>query len=98
MPGFREVWRCSRCGNLLALGGSLDGRCSRCGTDLHACAQCAAFDSTARFECVKPVEARVTPKDARNDCGLFEPRVTVERETGSTGPTDARKAFDDLFG
>jgi hypothetical protein len=23
--------------------------------------------------------------------------VRVERETGSTAPTDARKAFDDLF-
>jgi hypothetical protein len=97
MPGFREVRRCTRCGE--PVGGEIaaDTQCSRCGTDLHACIQCAAFDSGSRFECLKPVPARVAPKDARNTCELFEPRVTVERETGSTGPTGARKAFDDLF-
>jgi hypothetical protein len=39
----------------------------------------------------------VSPKDARNSCPLYEPRTTVERETKSTAPTSARKAFDDLF-
>jgi hypothetical protein len=45
------------------------------------------------------VPARISPKDARNECALFEPRTTVERETGSTasGPSSARQAFDDLF-
>jgi hypothetical protein len=33
----------------------------------------------------------------RNSCELFHPTVRVERETGSTAPTSARKAFDDLF-
>jgi hypothetical protein len=55
------------------------------------------FDTGAAFECQKPVPARVSPKDARNTCELFEPRTTVERETKSTAPTSARKAFDDLF-
>jgi hypothetical protein len=40
---------------------------------------------------------RVSPKDVRNTCALFEPRTTVERETKSAAPTSARSAFDDLF-
>lgn len=97
MPGFREVARCARCGEDLAPDVAPDSRCRRCGADLHACAQCASFDAGARFECLQPIPARVSPKDARNDCAYFEPRVTVERETKSSGPPDARKAFDDLF-
>jgi len=43
--------------------------------------------------------ARVSPKDVRNACALFEPQRRFERETGSTasGPPSARQAFDDLF-
>ena len=95
MPGFRQVVRCSQCGNLLSQDG--DERCMRCGADLHTCAQCAHFDTGARFECTEPVPSRVSPKDVRNTCEHFDPRVTVERETGSTAPSSARKAFDDLF-
>ncbi|MBI2835592.1 MAG: hypothetical protein HYX76_14315 [Acidobacteria bacterium] len=97
MPGFHDVVRCARCGNLLDRTIVLDARCARCGADTHSCAQCAYFDSGARFECQQPITVRVSPKDARNACTLFEPRVTVERETRSAGPTTARKAFDDLF-
>jgi hypothetical protein len=99
MPGFREVVRCARCGNELtaAVVWSPEGRCNRCGTDLHACAQCANFDTSAAFECQKPVPVRISPKDARNACESFEPRTTVERETKSAAPTSARQAFDDLF-
>ncbi|PYR79632.1 MAG: hypothetical protein DMF86_03045 [Acidobacteria bacterium] len=101
MPGFREVTRCARCGNELtvAIASSPTGQCARCGADLHTCAQCVHFDTSAPFECQQPVPARVSPKDARNDCGLYEPRTTVERETTSStsGPQSAKKAFDDLF-
>ena len=99
MPGFREVVKCVRCGNELtvATAWSAEGTCARCGSDLHSCAQCAHFDTSAPFECQKPVPARVSPKDARNQCPFFEPRTTVERETKSAPPSSARKAFDDLF-
>ena len=99
MPGFREVVRCARCGGELtvAIAWSADGRCERCGAELHACAQCVSFDSGAAFECQKPVPVRISPKDTRNQCALYEPRTTVERETRSVAPTSARKAFDDLF-
>ena len=55
------------------------------------------FDTSAAFECQRPIQVRVSPKDARNTCAEFEPRTTVERETKSVAPTSARKAFDDLF-
>lgn len=92
-----EVLRCARCGNRLALPVKSGSRCPRCGVDLHACVQCASFDTSARFECTQPIPVRVAPKDAGNDCAFFSPRTTVERQTGTQGPTSARQAFDDLF-
>jgi ribosomal protein S27E len=99
VPGFREAVRCNRCGNELTVAAawSADSTCTRCGADLHACAQCSYFDTSAAFECQKPIAARISPKDARNTCLEFEPRTTVERETKSAAPNSARKAFDDLF-
>lgn len=115
MPGFREVVKCVRCGYELtvATAWSTDGACKRCGSALHTCAQCANFDTSAAFECHKPVRARISPKDVQNACVEFEPRTTVERVTtsnggpnasstnGSSGATGgssrARQAFDDLF-
>jgi hypothetical protein len=97
MPGFRDVARCTRCGNLLTGAVEPDARCSRCGVDLHSCVQCSSFDSGSRFECTQPIPARISPKDSRNTCTLFAVRVTVERETGSSRPPEARNAFDDLF-
>ena len=97
MPGYREVFRCSQCGAVIAEEVGLQSRCPRCGTDLHACAQCTSFDPGSRFECMQPVTARITPKNAKNACTLFAPRTTVERETTAPRTDDARKAFDDLF-
>jgi hypothetical protein len=98
MPGYRHVVRCSQCGAIVAGEVGLDSRCLKCATDLHACSQCASFDPGSRFECMQPtLQARVTPKNARNSCSLFESRTTVERETTSPRPDTARKAFDDLF-
>lgn len=103
MPGFREVVKCARCGTELtvATAWSATGQCPRCQAALHSCAQCTHFDTSAPFECQKPIAARVSPKDARNECPHFEPRTTVERETKSStqpsSPSNAKKAFDDLF-
>lgn len=97
LPGFREVIRCSRCGQELSPPIGTLATCPRCRAALHCCAQCVHFDTSARFECTQPIPARISPKDAANDCTFFEARVTVERETKSSGPADARKAFEDLF-
>jgi len=96
-----EVFRCARCGNRLALQVAQGEACSQCGVPLHSCVQCVSFDTSARFECSQPaLAARVAPKDTVNDCALFAPRTTIERQTGTEGPrgtTTARQAFDDLF-
>ena len=95
-----EVFRCSRCGNRLALPVEADARCGKCGVDLHSCVQCASFDTSARFECTQPLTARISPKDEKNSCTLFAARTTIERQTGTPGPQggpSARRAFDDLF-
>ena len=97
MPGFKQTVRCTRCGNVVGTDIRQDSRCARCGVDLWACIHCQSFDSGARFECREKLAARIAPKDERNQCELYHPTVRVERETGSTAPTDARKAFDDLF-
>jgi hypothetical protein len=88
------------------------GNCPKCSSSLHCCKQCAHFEPSTRFQCLKPVPARVTPKDTVNDCELFSARVTVAREVASGAahssnpsasaqaprtPADARAAFDNLF-
>jgi hypothetical protein len=97
MPGFRHVVRCAQCGAVVEEDIGYNSRCPRCGTELHACSQCESFDPGSRFECMKPVTARVSPKNTANSCALFGPRTTVERETTTPRVDDARKAFDDLF-
>ncbi len=97
MMAFREKVRCAACGATLQAGITIDSRCPKCSADLHTCRQCASFDPGARFECTKPIPARITKKQARNTCELFAPRTVVERETSSTGPIDARQAFENLF-
>ena len=98
-----EVFRCSRCGNLLALPVEASGRCGKCGVALHSCIQCSFFDTSARFECGQTaLTARVSPKDEMNTCAHFTPRTTVERQTStpaqqSPASNSAKKAFDDLF-
>ena len=97
LPGFREVFRCKRCGNIEAPDVASLSKCGQCGSDLHSCSNCESFDPGATFECRQVILARVSPKDGANTCDKFMPRHTVERETGSTAPVSSRKAFDDLF-
>ncbi|MEQ1756784.1 MAG: hypothetical protein ABL986_00570 [Vicinamibacterales bacterium] len=97
MPGYREVVRCTQCGNVMPPDVGFDTRCSRCGTEAHTCAQCTSFDPSSTFECMETIPARISPKNTRNGCTLFMPRTTVERETTAPRTDSARKAFDDLF-
>ena len=61
------------------------------------------FKHTIRCtRCGNVLSAEVAHDSRCNRCGVdlwacIHPTVRVERETGSTAPTDARKAFDDLF-
>jgi hypothetical protein len=99
VPAFEQTMKCTRCGTEIAGYSSADATCSRCGTALHSCIQCASFDPGSRFQCMQAVPAAVTPKDTPNTCTLFEPRVQLERQTTSTreGTTSVKDAFDKLF-
>lgn len=97
MMAFGESVKCASCGAKAPSVISLDSTCSNCRAELHTCRQCTYFDPSARFECSKPITARIVNKSARNACELFAPRTVVERQTGSGAPTDARQAFANLF-
>src|SRR6202142_225272 len=104
--------RCYNCSTTLLPGTVFDGPCPKCGAQLHCCRECSHFEPSTRFQCNKPVPARIPVKDRANGCSLFPPRVTVAREAsfpqGSRMPanintppprnaSDARDAFDRLF-
>jgi hypothetical protein len=113
MVGTVTRARCSNCGAVLAPGFDPNGQCPRCKFELHSCKQCRFFDTAAQFECTQPIPERISPKDAKNDCKFYEFRMTIEKDTAPTSyaqkpsqlaatpapgsPTDARKAFEDLF-
>jgi len=102
MPAFREVTRCNLCGTQIRIevnGITFEDQCPKCQSDLHTCKNCVSFDPGARFQCRKPITERIAKKDIRNQCELFEPRKTVERETSNAAPEakDPRSAFDKLF-
>ena len=99
LPGTRAVSRCTQCGTVLQ-GVAPEGRCPKCGFELHSCKQCTYFDPGSRFECMQPVKERIAKKDERNECTFYEIRVTREKETStpvSARPNDARAMFDSLF-
>ena len=99
MLGRRTVSRCAACGAVLPVATASLEQCPHCPAALHACRQCTHFDTGRRFECAQPIPERVADKSARNDCGCFALRVTVERDASpdSTRPRDVRRGFDDLF-
>ncbi len=97
MMPFGELVKCAACGAKVPPNINVDSSCPKCNADLHTCRQCTYFDPSARFECRKPIAARIVNKITRNTCELFSPRTVVERETSSGAPTDARQAFAKLF-
>ncbi|HEY1946421.1 MAG TPA: hypothetical protein VGG97_05410 [Bryobacteraceae bacterium] len=105
--------RCYNCTTTLLPDIHFDSICPKCKVALHCCKQCVHFDSSTRFQCLKPIPVRIPVKDQANTCELFSPRVTVARDALPSGPaarvqessvntaprnaTDARAAFDSLF-
>ena len=97
--------RCFNCSTALPAGADFPETCPKCRTALHCCKQCAYFEPSTRFQCLKPVPVRIAVKDGANDCTLFKPRVTVARDSamapvpvGSNGPAanaQAPRSADD---
>src|SRR5579862_6705508 len=78
--------RCFNCSTALPSDVDWKGKCPKCGVALHCCKQCAHFEPSTRFQCLKPIPARIAVKDAANECELFSPRVTVARDGASPAP------------
>jgi hypothetical protein len=72
--------RCFNCSATLGPGVDFRGNCPKCGVALHCCKQCSNFEPSTRFQCLKPIPARIAVKDQANECELFRPRVTVARD------------------
>ena len=100
--------RCFNCTSTLPPRTDFKGNCPKCLAPLHCCKQCAHFEPSTRFQCLKPIPVRIAAKDQANECALFSPRVTVARDAAPSGnstavpqaprsPSDARAAFDNLF-
>ncbi len=99
--------RCYNCATALPPDTGFSGICPKCSVPLHCCKQCAYFEPATRFQCLKPIPARIATKDQANDCAMFEARVTVARDASSNAgssmmnsprsTSDARAAFDNLF-
>jgi len=96
----KEVFRCRDCGERAAPSDvSFETSCSRCGAALHSCVNCSQFDTSASFECLQPIPKRIASKIKKNECELYRPKVTMERESDTSGPapTAGKAAFDALF-
>ena len=105
--------RCYSCATQIAASTDLLAVCPKCAAKLHCCKQCAHFEPSTRFQCLKPIPLRIPVKDQANECALFSPRVTVARDSVNQPPIklpppdmnsvaprtadDARSAFDRLF-
>jgi hypothetical protein len=72
--------RCYSCSVALPADIDFKGSCPKCGVALHCCKQCTFFEPSTRFQCTKPIPARIPYKDQVNQCELFNPRVTVSRD------------------
>jgi hypothetical protein len=71
----------------------MKGNCPKCNAALHCCKQCAHFEPSTRFQCLKPIPARIAYKDKPNECELFSPRVTVARDSKSASPPMPNNGF-----
>ena len=78
--------RCYNCTVQLPVGADFPENCPKCKAALHCCKQCSYFEPSTRFQCLKPVPERISPKDTLNTCALFKPRMTVARDTASAPP------------
>src|SRR5271170_2626624 len=78
--------RCYSCSATLPSDVDFRGNCPKCSAALHCCKQCAHFEPSTRFQCLKPIPVRIAIKDQANECALFSPRVTVARDSASPMP------------
>ena len=84
--------RCFNCATTLMPDIAADTVCPKCKAELHCCKQCVHFDSSTRFQCLKPIAVRIVAKDRGNLCEFFMPRVTVAKDSQPMGPVERAAA------
>jgi hypothetical protein len=98
-----DAFKCSRCNETQRVMSEIttESVCPKCGADMHTCSNCKNFDTSSRWECRETIPARVAPKDQRNECALFAPKIVrdlaADKGVRIEAPDDARKAFEALF-
>lgn len=104
MAGNR-VWRCHYCKNTLPFDTFKKNRlCPTCGSDLHACRNCAHYDENLSSKCKEPHTEWVSDRTGHNDCTYFEMRQVKPGESAETTSAEvlseaerAKEAFRQLF-
>jgi hypothetical protein len=100
------VFKCALCGTPVKALTEIepDSECSKCGKPLHSCTNCTFFDTGARFECRRPIQARIESKAKANECPEFQPKTVRDLKSAPAAsqgspqrPDDARSAFEALF-
>ena len=99
---MKRVKICSKCRHRWNREGLLpfDASCDKCGAALHACVNCALYDPFTTNGCHIQATERDTPPFAKNFCGKFIFRESVDIST-SEEKLDRRSAeqkWNELFG
>ena len=94
--------KCHKCGEVWANQGSPGSRedCLKCGSPLHACANCRFYDADALEWCGEPMARAEKPREAGtfNICSWFVFRDPDEERLNAEKSKSARMALDQLFG
>ncbi len=93
------AFKCAVCGHSMKhVTIDFDTPCPGCAKPLRTCTNCTFFDTSARFECRKPIPERVESKVKANRCEHYQPKAIRDLKSAKPDrPQDARSAFDALF-
>lgn len=93
--------RCHKCGEPWNDKGSPGSRedCLKCGSSLHACANCRFYDAKALEWCLEPMARPEKPRepDLFNICSWFVFRDPDEERFDADKSKSARMALEGLF-
>jgi hypothetical protein len=67
------MWHCHYCRVPLSLDVQQKNRlCPNCGSDIHACRNCAHYDENLTSKCKEPESPWVHDRSTQNSCSFFE--------------------------